>query len=159
MTGEQQDTKQLIWAFVLEHQEYFCDPHPEGLAFPRPGMLPDYYLKRPDEWALDKLRVLRLKSARHFTDELTGRTVSTGMAPDTRQLVEDIRRLHNEGHKPPEIAERLKVLVAGVNNVIAMGQHAYNPKAAVPDQPPAVRAFRENWGRRGPRQGGNASGT
>ena len=57
MTNDYQEKKDQIWQFVLEHQEYFCDPPPEGLGFPRPGMIPGHYLKRPEEWALDRIRV------------------------------------------------------------------------------------------------------
>jgi hypothetical protein len=53
MNSEEQQKKDQIWKFVLEHQELFCDPPPEGLGFPRPGMIPGHYLKRPEEWALD----------------------------------------------------------------------------------------------------------
>ena len=46
MNSEEQEKKDQIWKFVLEHQELFCDPPPEGLGFPRPGMIPGLYLKR-----------------------------------------------------------------------------------------------------------------
>ena len=54
MNNEERQRKDEIWRFVLEHQELFCDPPPEGLGFPRPGMIPGHYLKRPEEWALDQ---------------------------------------------------------------------------------------------------------
>ena len=95
-SGEQQK-KDHIWKFVLEHQELFCDPPPEGLGFPRPGMIPGHYLKRPEEWALDKIRVQKLKRERQLRDGTANRTVSTGMAPSTRQLLDDIRRTRPGG--------------------------------------------------------------
>ena len=36
----QQEQKAHIWQFVVEHEGFFCDPPPEGLGFPRPGMIP-----------------------------------------------------------------------------------------------------------------------
>ena len=88
MSNEEPEKKNQIWKFVLEHQELFCDPPPEGLGSPRPGMTPGHYLKRPEEWPLDMIRVLRLKRERQLRDGTTNRTVSTGMAPATRQLLE-----------------------------------------------------------------------
>jgi len=60
MNSEEREKRDRIWQFVLEHERFFCDPHPEGLGFPRPGMVPDHYMKNPDQWALDMNRVLRL---------------------------------------------------------------------------------------------------
>ena len=54
MAKDDQDKRAQIWNFVLEHEGFFCDPPPEGLGFPRPGMIPGHYLKRPEEWALDQ---------------------------------------------------------------------------------------------------------
>ena len=106
-TNEEQQKKDHIWKFVLEHQELFCDPPPEGLGFPRPGMIPGHYLKRPEEWALDQIRVQKLKRERQLRDGTANRTVSTGMAPGTRQLLDDIRRLAREGHAPADISAQL----------------------------------------------------
>ena len=126
MHSEEQQKKDQIWKFVLEHQEFFCDPPPEGLGFPRPGMIPGHYLKRPEEWALDKIRVQKLKRERQLRDGTTDRTVSTGMAPGTRQLLDDIRQLAREGHTPADISAQLDVTEAGVRNVLALGQGAYD---------------------------------
>ena len=60
MNSGEREKRDGIWQFVLEHERFFCDPHPEGLGFPRPGMVPDHYMKNPDQWALDMNRVLRL---------------------------------------------------------------------------------------------------
>ena len=60
-------------------------------------MVPDHYLKHPDQWALDMNRVLRLKRERQLREGTADRTVSTGMAPATRRLLDDIRRLAGEG--------------------------------------------------------------
>ena len=124
MNSEEQEKKDRIWKFVLEHQEYFCDPPPEGLGFPRPGMIPGHYLKRPEEWALDVIRIQKLKRERQLRDGSADRTVSTGMAPATRQLLDDIRRLAREGRSPSEISSELDVTKAGVRNVLALGQGA-----------------------------------
>ena len=86
MSNKEREKRDGIWQFVLEHERFFCDPPPEGLGFPRPGMVPDHYLRHPDQWALDMNRVLRLKRERQLREDTADRTVSTGMAPGTRQL-------------------------------------------------------------------------
>ena len=61
-------------------------------------MIPGYYLESPDEWQLDRLRVLTLKRARQARDEAIGAaTASAGMAPETRKLLDSIRRMDAEG--------------------------------------------------------------
>ena len=156
MNNEEQQKKDQIWKFVLEHQELFCDPPPEGLGFPRPGMIPGHYLKRPEEWALDQIRVLKLKRERQLRDGAADRTVSTGMAPGTRQLLYDIRRLAREGHTPAYISAQLEVTEAGVRNVLALGQGAYDQDAQGPIRIPELAAFQETWGRSWP--GGHTNG-
>ena len=147
MSNEEQQKKDQIWKFVLEHQELFCDPPPEGLGFPRPGMIPGHYLKRPEEWALDVIRVQKLKRERQLRDGSANRTVSTGMAPATRQLLDDIRRLAGEGRSPSEISSELDVTEAGVRNVLALGQEAEGTNALGPVQLPEIEVFRKSWGR------------
>ena len=156
MTSDDQEKKDRIWRFVLEHQEFFCDPPPEGLGFPRPGMIPGHYLKRPEEWVLDRIRVQKLKRERQLRDGTANRTVSTGMTPGTRQLLDDIRRLAREGRRPVEISAQLDVTEAGVRNVLALGQGAYEGDAQGPIHPPEIAAFRKNWGRSWP--GGHVNG-
>jgi hypothetical protein len=156
MTSEDQERKDQIWRFVLEHQEFFCDPPPEGLGFPRPGMIPGHYLKRPEEWALDRIRVQKLKRERQLRDGTANRTVSTGMAPGTRQLLDDIRRLAREGHTTADISAQLDVTEAGVRNVLALGQGVYEGDAQGPVHLPQIAAFRKNWGRSWP--GGHVNG-
>ena len=156
MNNEEQQMKDQIWKFVLEHQELFCDPPPEGLGFPRPGMIPGHYLKRPEEWVLDKIRVQKLKQERQFRDGTANRTVSTGMAPGTRQLLDDIRRLAREGHTTADISAQLDVTEAGVRNVLALGPGADDAGALGPVQLPEIEAFRKSWGRSWP--GGHANG-
>ena len=147
MNNEEQKKKDHIWKFVLEHQEFFCDPPPEGLGFPRPGMIPGHYLKRPEEWALDKIRVQKLKRERQLRDGTANRTVSTGMAPGTRQLLDDIRRLAREGHTAADMSAQLDVTEAGVRNVLALGQGAYDQDAQGPIRIPEIVAFQRTWGR------------
>ena len=156
MSNEEPEKKNQIRKFVLEHQEYFCDPPPEGLGFPMPGMIPGHYLKRPEEWPLDRIRVLRLKREGQLRDGTTNRTVSTGTAPATRQLLEDIRRLAGEGRSPSEISVRLDVTEAGVRNVLALGQGAEDTGALGLVQLPEIELFRNSWGRSWP--GGHANG-
>ena len=156
MNNEEQQMKDEIWRFVLEHQELFCDPPPEGLGFPRPGMIPGHYLKRPEEWALDQIRVQKLKRERQLRDGTANRTVSTGMSPGTRQLLDDIRRLTREGHTPADISAQLDVTEAGVRNVLALGPGAYDQDSQGPVRLPELAAFQETWGRSWP--GGNHNG-
>ena len=156
MNSEEHQRKDQIWKFVLEHQELFCDPPPEGLGFPRPGMIPGHYLKRPEEWALDQIRVQKLKRERQLRDGTANRTVSTGMAPGTRQLLDDIRRFAREGHTTVDISAQLGVTEAGVRNVLALGQGAYDQDAQGPIRIPELAAFQETWGRSWP--GGKHNG-
>ena len=156
MSNQEQQKKDQLWKFVLEHQELFCDPPPEGLGFPRPGMIPGHYLKRPEEWPLDRIRVLKLKRERQLRDGSPNRTVSTGMAPGTRQLLDDIRKLAGEGRSPAEISSELDVTEAGVRNVLALGQEAADTNALGPVQLPEIEVFRKSWGRSW--QGGHANG-
>ncbi len=158
MNSEELQRKDQIWKFVLEHQELFCDPPPEGLGFPRPGMIPGHYLKRPEEWALDQIRVLKLKRERQLRDGTADRTVSTGMAPATRQLLDDIRRLAREGHTPADISAQLEVTEAGVRNVLALGRGACDQDAQGPIRIPELAAFQETWGRSWPGGNGNGNG-
>ena len=156
MAKDDQDKRAQIWNFVLEHEGFFCDPPPEGLGFPRPGMIPGHYLKRPEEWVLDKIRVQRLKRERQLRDGTANRTVSTGMSPGTRQLLDDIRRLSREGHTPADISAQLDVTEAGVRNALALGQGAYDQDSQGPIGIPELAAFQETWGRSWP--GGNHNG-
>ena len=156
MAKDDQDKRAQIWNFVLEHEGFFCDPPPEGLGFPRPGMIPGHYLKRPEEWVLDRIRVQKLKRERQLRDGTANRTVSTGMAPGTRQLLDDIRRLAREGHTPADISAQLDVTEAGVRNVLALGQGADDTGAHGPVQLPEIEAFRKSWGRSWP--GGHVNG-
>ena len=119
-------------------------------------MIPGHYLKRPEEWALDKIRVQKLKRERQLRDGTANRTVSTGMAPGTRQLLDDIRRLAREGHTPADISAQLDVTEAGVRNVLALGQGAYDQDAQGPIRIPELAAFQRTWGRSWP--GGNHNG-
>ena len=159
LSDEQEEQKARIWQFVLEHEGFFCDPPPEGLGFPRPGMIPGYYLERPDEWQLDRLRVLTLKRARQARDEAIGAaTASSGMAPETRRLLDSIRRMDAQGLVPEQIAAELGVSPAGVRNVLNLGQQAYDPRAYGAAQLPELVSFRESWGRNGPWHGGKTNG-
>ena len=156
MSNDDQEKRDQIWKFVLEHEEYFCDPPPEGLGFPRPGMIPGHYLKRPEEWVLDRIRVLKLKRERQLRDGTANRTVSAGMAPGTRQLLDDIRRLAKDGRNPSEISAQLDVTEAGVRNVLALGQGAYDGETQGPIHLPEIEVFRKSWGRTWP--GGHVNG-
>ena len=159
LTTEQEEQKARIWQFVLENVSFFCDPKPEGLGFPRPGMVPGHYVERPDEWQLDRIRVLQLKRDRQVRDEaVSASTASAGMAPETRRLLDSIRSLDADGLAPEAIAAELGVPATGIRNVLRLGQLAYDPRAHGPTQLPELAAFRERWGRKGTWNGGNANG-
>ena len=133
LTPQEQDLKAEIWQFVLEHSDFFCSPMPDGLAFPRPGVIPDHYLHRPDEWQLDRLRVLTLKREKQIREEaVRASTASLGMAADTRRMLDSIRSLHAGGLSPEEIATQLQVLVIGVRNVLRLGNRPTIPRSTGP---------------------------
>ena len=113
-------------------------------------------MKNPDQWALDVNRVLRLKRERQLREGTADRTVSTGMAPATRRLLDEIRRLAGEGRSPAQISARLDVAEAGVRNVLALGPGTEDTGALGPVQLPEIEAFRKSWGRSWP--GGHANG-
>ena len=96
---------------------------------------------------MDKIRVQKLKRERQLRDGTTNRTVSAGMAPGTRQLLDDIRRLAQEGNTPKAISTQLDVTEAGVRNVLALGQGAYDHEAQGPIRLPEIEVFRKTWGR------------
>ena len=157
MSNKEREKRDGIWQFVLEHERFFCDPHPEGLGFPRPGMVPDHYLRHPDQWALDMNRVLRLKRERQLREGTADRTVSTGMAPGTRQLLHDIRRLAGEGRSPAQISAQLDV--APRPGSATSWPWGRGPRTRAPWDPfscPRSRLFRKSWGRSWP--GGHANG-
>ena len=160
LTPEEQDLKAEIWQFVLEHSDFFCNPMPDGLAFPRSGMIPSHYLHRPDEWKLDRLRVLTLKREKQIREEaVSASTASLGMAADTRRMLDSIRSLHAGGLSPEEIAARLQVLVVGVRNVPKLGKQAYDPKVYGPTGLPELVAFRDSWRKKSPLRGEHTNGT
>ena len=107
---------------------------------------------------MDRIRVQKLKRERQIRDGTANRTVSTGMSPGTRQLLDDIRRLAREGHTPADISARLDVTETGVRNVLALGQEADDTGAHGPVQLPEIEAFRKSWGRSWPGGNGNGNG-
>ena len=119
-------------------------------------MVPDHYMKNPDQWALDVNRVLRLKRERQLREGSADRTVSAGMAPATRRLLDDIRKLAGDGRSPAQISAHLDVTEAGVRNVLALGRGAEDAGALGPVQLPEIEAFQKGWGRSWP--GGHANG-
>ena len=150
--------------FVLENLGYFCDPYPEGLGWPRPGGIPKFYLENPDQWALDLARVEELKRAAELRAAAAGRedlTVSRGMAPDTKEILDSIRRMHHEGMSPAAIAEVLRVRERAIRNVLVMGYGAYDTNASGAVLDPLVNSFTQQWGRTlqaGGHKNGNGNG-
>ena len=75
------------------------------------------------------------------------RTVSAGMAPETRQLLDRIRRLAQDGWSPQAIAAELDLTEGGVRNVLALGQDVYAAGAHATAQLPEVDSFLKSWGK------------
>ena len=161
--GTRDDEIARIRKYIQENMRYFCAQPPEGIGWPRPGGLPKYYLDNPDEWELDLQRVQDLKKAARREAAL-GRedtTVSRGMAPETKEVLDSIRRMHQEGHSSAEIAEILGVREQAITQVLLMGNGAYDTKTTGPIFSPVVDAFTRNWGRNPPAGGhrnGNGNG-
>ena len=146
--SDQEKDLQRIREYILNHEEFFCGP--DGLGWNRPGGLPQYYLNHRDEWSLDLARVERLKREKKARDAAASRgdqTVSTGMSPETRQLLDSIRDMAGRGVPPAAIAENLGLQEQAVRNVLAMGQRAYEPASAGPALTAAVDGFLRTFGR------------
>ena len=71
--GTSEEELAKIHIYVMENMGYFCDPHPEGLGWPRPGGVPKYYLDHPDEWELDLNRIEDLREAAPLRNAAAGR--------------------------------------------------------------------------------------
>ena len=136
-----------IRQYIQKHERYF-----EALGFQRPGGLPRYYTEqRPEEWPLDLAKVERLKreeQARERAASRNDRTASSGMSKEARDLLDRIRSLADQGLTPEQIAGQLRLVEDGVRNVLAMGQHAYDPDAEAPEHTPEVTAYRNGFARR-----------
>ena len=162
--GTRDDEIARIRKYIQENMRYFCAQPPEGIGWPRPGGLPKYYIDNPDEWQLDLQRVQDLKKAARRREAALGRedtTVSRGMAPETKEVLDSIRRMHQEGHSTAEIAEVLGVREQAITQVLLMGNGAYDTRASGPAFSPVVDAFTRNWGRNSPAGGqrnGNGNG-
>ena len=70
------------------------------------------------------------------------------MSKDARDLLDRIRSLADQGLTPEQIAGQLRLIEDGVRNVLAMGQHAYDPDASAPAHTPEVKAYRNGFARR-----------
>ena len=136
-----------IRKYVLTNERYF-----EALGFQRPGGLPRYYTEqRPEEWPLDLAKVERLKREEREKARaaaLSDRTASSGMSQEARELLDRIRSLAAQGLTPEQIAGQLSLIEDGVRNVLAMGNHAYDPGAEPPAHTPEVAAYRNGFARR-----------
>ena len=143
------DDLEHIRQYIQKHERYF-----EALGFQRPGGLPRYYTEiHPEEWPLDLIKVERLKreeQARERAAAHSDRTASSGMSKEARDLLDRIRSLADQGLTPEQIAARLRLIEDGVRNVLAMGQHAYDPdaEAEAPAHTPEVQAYRNGFARR-----------
>ena len=141
------DDLEHIRQYIQKHERYF-----EALGFQRPGGLPRYYTEqRPEEWPLDLAKVERLKREEQARDRAAAhsdRTASSGMSKEARDLLDRIRSLADQGLTPEQIAGQLRLIEDGVRNVLAMGQHAYDPDAEAPPHTPEVKAYRNGFARR-----------
>ena len=162
--GTRDDGIARIRRYIQENMHYFCAAPPEGMGWPRPGGLPKYYVDNPDEWQLDLQRVQDLKKAARRREAALGRedtTVSRGMEPQTKEALDSIRRMHQEGRNPAEIAEALDVREQAITQVLLMGNGVYDTSVPGPAFSPVVDAFTKNWGRNPPAGGhrnGNGNG-
>ena len=153
-----------IHKYILDNLRYFCDPHPEGLGWERPGGIPKFYVEHPEQWTLDLKRVEDLKRAARRREAVLGRedtTVSRGMASETKEILDTIRRMYQEGRSSAEIAEFLGVRERAITQVLLMGDGAYDNSASAPVISPVVNTFTQNWGRNwavGGHRNGNGNG-
>ena len=88
-------------------------------------------------------------------------TASRRMASETREILDSIRKLHQEGRTPAEIAEVLGVRERAIINVLALGPEAYNTRASGAPVDPKLNTFAQSWGRSlqpGGRRNGNGNG-
>ena len=142
-----------ITKFIQANLKYFG---PEGLGWPRPGGLPKYYAKRPEEWSIDLAQVgdLRRKdAARAKADQMArtrsaaadqsggGATASSGMSDDTRSLFREVTRLVAAGRAVPDISAQLSMPERCVRNALALRQNAGSPYAEAPDHGPEVGRY------------------
>ena len=161
--GTREEELAKIARYIRENMGYFCAPPPGGLGWPRPGGLPKYYLSNPEEWALDLQRVEDLKKAARLLEVAEGGdlTASRTMAQETRELLDSIRRMHQEGLAPSAIAEVLGVRERAIINVLALGPMAYDASTSGSPVDPRLKAFAQTWGRTlqpGGHQNGNQNG-
>ena len=145
--SDQKHDVEHIRQYIQKHERYF-----ELLGFDRPGGLPRYYTEqRPEEWPLDLAKVERLKreeKARDGDAARSDRTASAGMSQEARELLDSIRSLAKQGRTPRQIASELEIIEEGVQNVLAMGRHAYHPQAEAPVHTPELAAYRNGFARR-----------
>ena len=161
--GTREEELARIGKYIRENMDYFCSPPPEGLGWPRPGGLPKYYLNNPEEWGLDLQRVEDLKRAATLREAVEGGdlTSSRRMASETRELLDAIRKMHQEGQTSAAIAEVLGVRERAIINVLALGPTAYDARAAGVPVDPKLNVFTQTWGRSlqpGGHQNGNGNG-
>ena len=147
--GTREEELARIGKYIRENMDYFCSPPPEGLGWPRPGGLPKYYLNNQEEWGLDLQRVEALKKAAKLREvvEVSDLTSSRRMASETRELLDAIRKMHQDGRTPAEIADVLGVRERAIINVLALGSAAYDRRTSGEPVDPKLRAFTQTWGR------------
>ena len=162
--GNRDEELAKIHRYVMDNRRFFYAPHPEGLAWKRLGGAPQFYLENPGQWELDLAQVEDLKEAERLRGAADARadfTISRGMAPETRHILDSIRRMHQEGRTPKEIATQLEVMEWAIRNVLAMGDGAYDTTAIGPSPSPPVNALTRAWSRGWPAKGhrnGNGNG-
>ena len=90
--------------YIESHLEYFVGPRKPNLGWDRPGGLPEYYRRNPEEWRSDVKAVELWKRAERIE---RGAPQPAGLSKETAGLIEEIRSLHRMGMDPAEIASRL----------------------------------------------------
>ena len=151
--GNREEELAKIHRYVMDNRRYFYAPHPEGLAWKRLGGAPQFYLDNPGQWELDLAQVEDLKEAERLRGAADARadfTISRGMSPETKHILDSIRRMHQEGRTPAEIARQLEVMEWAIRNVLAMGDGAYDTSSRGPSPSPAVNALTRAWSRSWP---------
>ena len=70
------------------------------------------------------------------------------MPEDTRQMLESVGRMHDEGQSEQQIAVGLEMPEYSVRNALTLlGKREHDPNLPFPEYPHEIRAFLENFGR------------
>ena len=131
----EKDTLEHIRNYIQKHERYF-----EALGFQRPGGLPAVLHGAAT-------RGVAAGPGQGRTAQAGGAGPGKGRGPQRPDGF--IRHVQGgQGLTPEQIAGQLRLIEDGVRNVLAMGQHAYDPDAEAPAHTPEVKAYRNGFARR-----------